>query len=171
MFVNNWGHVSDYLTAGTGRFEDASITIYSLDATGDAPPLRAIQGPKTQLNWPAAMSLDPDTGDLYVANDVGQSIVVFKETDKGNAAPSRVIKGSKTRLSYPTGVFVDAKNKEVWVANFGNATATVYPLNANGDVAPLRIIRSAPEGYEGLRFGKVEAVAYDSKREQYLVPN
>src|SRR6266446_8339786 len=99
MFVNNWGHVSDYLTAGTGRFEDASITVYSLDATGDAPPLRAIQGPKTQLNWPAAMSLDPDTGDLYVANDVGQSIVVFKETDKGNAAPSRVIKGSKTRLS------------------------------------------------------------------------
>ena len=117
------------------------------------------------------MSLDPDTGDLYVANDVGQSILVFKETDKGDVAPSRVIKGSKTRLSYPTGVFVDAKNKEVWTANFGNATATVYPLAANGDVAPLRIIRSAPEGYEGLRFGKVEAVAYDSKRQEYLVPN
>ena len=171
MFVNNWGHVSDYLTAGTGRFEDASISVYSLDATGDVAPLRVIQGPKTQLNWPAAMSLDPDTGDLYVANDVGQSIVVFKETDKGNVAPSHVIKGNKTRLSYPTGVFVDAKNKEVWAANFGNASATVYPLGANGDVAPLRIIRSAPQGYQGLRFGKVEAVAYDSKREEYLVPN
>jgi len=171
MFVNNWGHVSDYLTAGTGRFEEASISVYSLDATGDAAPLRVIQGPKTQLNWPAAMSLDPDTGDLYVANDVGQSILVFKEADHGNVAPSRVIKGSKTRLSYPTGVFVDAKHKEVWAANFGNATATVYPLSANGNVAPVRIIRSAPEGYEGLRFGKVEAVAYDSKREEYLVPN
>ncbi len=171
MFVNNWGHVSDYLTAGTGRFEDASISVYPLDVRGDAAPLRVIQGPKTQLNWPAAMSLDPDTGDLYVANDVGQSILVFKETDKGNVAPSRVIKGSKTGLRYPTGVFVDAKNKEVWAANFGNATATVYPLSANGNVAPLRIIRSAPGGYEGLRFGKVEAVAYDSRREEYLVPN
>jgi len=117
------------------------------------------------------MSLDPDGGDLYVANDVGQSILVFKETDEGNVAPSRVIKGTKTHLSYPTGVFVDAKNKEVWAANFGNATATVYPLSANGNVAPLRIIRSAPEGYEGLRLGKVEAVAYDTKREEYLVPN
>src|SRR5207244_6637293 len=104
-------------SAETGRFEEASIAIYSLAATSDAPPLRVIQGDKTQLNWAAAMSLDPNTGDLYVANDVGQSILVFKETDKGNTAPSRVIKGSKTRLSYPTGVFVDAKNKEVWAAD------------------------------------------------------
>jgi 6-phosphogluconolactonase (cycloisomerase 2 family) len=171
MFVNNWGHVSDYKTAGTGRFEDPSISVYSLDASGDAPPLRVIQGPKTQLNWPAAMSLDPETGDLYVANDVGQSILVFRETDKGNVAPSRVIKGDKTGLRYPAGVFVDTKHKEVWAANFGSATATVYPMTANGNVAPLRTIRSAPTGYEGLKFGKIEAVAYDSKREEYLVPN
>jgi 6-phosphogluconolactonase (cycloisomerase 2 family) len=171
MFVNNWGHVSDYLTAGTGRFEDASIAIYSLDAAGDTPPMRVIQGPRTQLNWPGAMSLEPESGDLYVANDVDHSILVFKGTDQGNVAPTRVIKGSRTRLYHPTGVFVDTKNKEVWASNFGNATATVYSLMANGDVAPLRTIKSAPDGYEGLKFGKVEAVAYDSKRQEYLVPN
>jgi 6-phosphogluconolactonase (cycloisomerase 2 family) len=171
MFVNNWGHVSDYLTPGTGRFEDASISIYPLGGDGDAAPVRVIQGSRTQLNWPAAMSLDPDTGDLYIANDVDHSILVFKSTDQGNVAPTRVIKGSKTRLNHPTGVFVDKKNNEVWASSFGNATATVYPLNANGDVAPLRTIKSAPDGYEGLKFGKVEAVAYDSKRQEYLVPN
>ncbi|PYJ69454.1 MAG: hypothetical protein DME75_11095 [Verrucomicrobia bacterium] len=68
-------------------------------------------------------------------------------------------------------MFVDTKNKEVWVANFGNSTATCYPINANGDAAPIRTIRSAPAGYQGLKFGKVEAVAYDSKRDQLLVPN
>jgi DNA-binding beta-propeller fold protein YncE len=117
------------------------------------------------------MALDPETGDLYVANDVGQSILVFHETDSGNVAPHRVIKGQKTRLSYPTGVFIDVKNKELWASNLGSSSATVYPLNANGDVAPLRTIRSAPAGKLSLRFGKTQAVAYDSKREEILVPN
>ena len=41
------------------------------------------------------MSLDPETGDLYVANDMGQSILVFHGTDQGDVAPARVIKGPK----------------------------------------------------------------------------
>jgi DNA-binding beta-propeller fold protein YncE len=171
MFVNNWGNISDYQKPGTGRFEEPSITVYPLDADGDTSPLRVIQGPKTQLDWPGAMSLDPATGDLYVANDMGQALIVFHGTDQGDVAPSRVIKGAKTGLSYPTGVFVDTNNKEVWATNLGNSTATVYPLMANGDVAPLRIIRSGPEGKQSLRFGKTQALAYDPIREQILVPN
>ena len=102
---------------------------------------------------------------------MGQSILVFRRGDEGDAAPVRAIKGPKTRLSYPAGVFVDAKNKEVWASNLGNATATVYPLTAEGDAAPLRTIRGAEENKESLRFGKTEALAYDSNRDQLLVPN
>src|SRR5438094_3696951 len=171
LFVNNWGNISDYQVVGTGRFESPSITIYPIDANGDTPPMRVIQGPRTQLNWPAAMALDPATGDLYVANDVGQSILVFRGTDQGDVAPRRVIKGSKTGLSYPTGVFIDTTNKELWAANLGNSSATVYPLTASGDASPLRVIRSAPQGKISLRFGKTQAVAYDSKRQEILVPN
>ena len=68
-------------------------------------------------------------------------------------------------------MFVDTKNKELWASNLGNSSATVYPLTANGDAAPLRTIRSAPQGKASLRFGKTQAVAYDSKREEILVPN
>ena len=171
MVVTNWGHVSDSTVAGTGRFEDPSISLYPMGAAGDVAPLRVVQGSLTQLNWPAQMSLDPDTGDLYVANDIGQSVLVFKETDKGNVAPTRIIKGNRTGLLNPSGVFVDSKHKELWVANFGNASAVVYPLNANGNVAPIRTIRSAPEGKVSLKFGKVEALAYDSRRDQIWVPN
>ena len=171
LFVNNWGNISDYQVVGTGRFESPSITIYPIDANGDTPPVRIIQGPRTQLNWPAAMALDPDTGDLYVANDVGQSILVFRGTDQGDVAPRRVIRGPRTNLSYPLSVVVDTKNRELWVANLGNSSATVYPLTASGDVPPLRIIRSAPAGKVSLRFGKTQAVAYDSKRQEILVPN
>jgi len=117
------------------------------------------------------MSLDPETGDLYVANDIGNSILVFRETDQGDVAPRRVLKGNATGLSSPTGVFVDGKNKELWVANMGNSSATVYPLTANGNVAPVRTIRSAPLGKVSLKFGKTQALVYDSKREHILVPN
>jgi hypothetical protein len=171
MFVNNWGNYSNFKVAGTGKFNLPSITVYPLSVDGDTPPTRVIQGPKTQLNWPSGMSIDPNTGDLYVANDVGNSILVFKSTDKGDVAPSRIIKGNKTGLSNPTGVSVDAKNREVWVANLGNSSATCYSLNANGDVAPVRTIRAAPKGKVSLKFGKTEAAAYDPKRDEILVPN
>jgi len=171
LFVNNWGNISDYRIPGSGRFEAPSITVYKLDADGDTPPVRVIQGPKTQLNWPGAMAVDPDRQEVYVANDAGQAVIVFRENDKGDVQPVRVIKGSKTGLSYPTGIFVDTKNKELWATNLGNSSATVYPLAASGDVAPLRTIRSAPKGKVSLRFGKTQAVAYDSKREEILVPN
>jgi 6-phosphogluconolactonase (cycloisomerase 2 family) len=171
LYVTNWGHVSDYRIPGTGRFEDPSISVYPLGADGDTAPLRIIKGPKTQMNWPAQMALDPDSGDVYIANDMGHSVLVFKGSDQGNVAPTRIIKGNRTGLMNPSGVFVDSKNKELWVSNFGNSSAVVYPLNANGNVAPMRTIRSAPANKVSLKFGKVEALAYDEGRDQIWVPN
>jgi 6-phosphogluconolactonase (cycloisomerase 2 family) len=173
LYVTTWGHHSNFRIPGTGRFYPPAIKVYSLDARGDTAPLRVITGDRTQLNWPAAIKLNPETGDLYVANDINQSVLVFRNaaTAQGNVAPVRVIKGDKTRLRNPTGVALDLKNQEVWVSNLGNASATVYPLMADGNVAPLRTVRSAPEGKRSLNFGRTAAVAYDSRREQLLVPN
>jgi hypothetical protein len=171
LFVNSWGNFSDYTVAGSGSFDPPSIAVFPIDADGDTAPLRVIQGPKTTLNWPGAMSVDFATGDLYVANNVGQSVVVFRGTDKGDVAPARVIKGNRTGLNHPFALEVDAKNKELWVSNIGNASATVYTLTANGNVEPIRTIRSAPRDKVSLRFGKAVSVAYDSKREEILVPN
>ncbi|HEY3044570.1 MAG TPA: hypothetical protein VGJ39_11120 [Vicinamibacterales bacterium] len=171
LFVSSWGNASDYRVAGSGKFYPPSITVFPLDANGDVAPLRVIQGPKTELNWAGGMSLDADGGYLYIANDQGNSVIAFRETDQGNVAPAKILRGSKTGLKNPTGVAVDAKNKELWVSNLGNSSATVYSLAANGDAAPLRTIRSAPAGRTSVKFGKPQAIAYDSKREQYLVPN
>ncbi len=171
MFVGNWTAVSDYKTAGTGTFQQPSIRVFPLDANGDVAPLRVIQGPKTRLNWAAAMAIDPGAGTVYVANDVGHEILVFKETDNGDIAPTRTIKGPKTGISNPTGVALDLKNGEVWVSNLGTSSASAFPLSANGDVSPIRTIRSAPLGRKSVKFGKPQAVAYDSKRQEYLVPN
>ena len=167
MFVANHGATD----ANGGRFDPPAITVYPLNATGDTPPLRAIEGPKTQLNWPALMVLDQDRGELYVANDMDNSILVFHSADKGDVAPTRIIRGPKTGLSNPTGVFLDQKNNELWVSNMGNHSATVFSRTANGDVAPLRTIRSAPLGKTAQMIGNPGGVGYDTKREEVLVPN
>ena len=171
IFVSNYGNYSDYTTPGTGKFYPPSITVFKLDADGDSAPVRIIQGPQTQMDWPAQLSVDPARGELYIANNVGNSLLVFREVDSGDVKPVRVIKGPKTGISNPTGVAVDLQHNEVWVSNMGNSSARVYALTAQGDVPPLRTIRSAPEGKLSLKFSKPGAVAYDSKREEVLAPN
>ena len=171
MFVANHGNASNSSVPGSGKFQPPSIAVYSLKASGDTPPLRIIAGPKTRLNWPAAMYSDQERGDLYVANDGDDSILVFRTTDSGNVTPTRVVQGSRTSIKNPTGIFVDLKNNELWVSNMGNHSATVFQRTANGNVAPLRTIRSAPLGKVALAIGNPGAVGYDSKREEILVPN
>ena len=167
----NWPLERAQALPGSGRSLPPSIIVHDMKAAGDTPPLRVIQGPKTQFNWPTGLAVDEQRGEIYVANDMGNSILVFNVTDSGDVAPKRMIKGPKTNLASPTGVWVDLKNNEVWAANFMNPSATVYPLNASGDVAPLRMIRSGPMDEPALGIGNPHPVAYDTKREQILVPN
>ncbi len=123
------------------------------------------------LNWPMQIAVDDEHAELYVANDMDHSIVVFKTADNGDVAPTRIIKGPKTRVKNPTGVALDLENEELWVASMGNHTASVFPITANGDVPPLRTIRGGPSDELSLMIGNPGAVGYDTKREEILVPN
>ncbi|MBI2821407.1 MAG: SMP-30/gluconolactonase/LRE family protein [Acidobacteria bacterium] len=156
---------------GSGRFLPPSITVYSSTAAGNVAPLRTIQGPKTRLNWPAGLALDPDRRELLVANDMEDAILVFSADASGDVAPARILRGPRTGLDNPTGLVVDAQNDELWVANFGNHTATVYRRGAGGDEPPLRIIRGAPADKPSLMIGNPGSIAYDGKRQEILVPN
>ena len=168
---DNWPLDRNFAVPGSGQILPPSITVYPRTASGNTPPLRVIEGPKTQLNWPTGIAVDGQRGEVFIANDAGDSILVFEATASGDTAPLRILKGPRTGLKSPTGLFVDTKNNELWVANFGNHTATAYPVTAQGDTPPLRTIRSAPEGTPSLMIGNPGAVAYDSKREEILVPN
>ena len=167
----NGGGEGDEGGGGGGWFDFPSITIHARSASGNAAPLRVIKGPKTQLNWPSHVSLHEQRGEIFVANDADDSVLVFKITDNGDVAPTRVIKGARTLIKNPTGVTVDAANNEFWVASMGNYTATVFPITANGNVAPIRQIRGGPSGGTALMIGNPGAVGYDTKRQEILVPN
>ena len=97
----------------------------------------------TQMNWPTGVAIDPDRNELFIANDGGNSVLVFDANATGDAAPLRVIKGPRSLVSNPTGIYLDQQNHELWVTSFGNHTANVYSPDANGDAPPIRTIRSA----------------------------
>ncbi len=82
-----------------------------------------------------------------------------------------MIRGAKTGISSPMGVAIDPQHNELWVANYGDHTALVFARDASGDATPKRIILNAPAGAPTGGFGNPYAVAYDSKRDQLLVPN
>jgi len=152
-----------------GNFVASSVTVYDADAKGDAAPLRTISGPLSRIDWPMGVVVDEADNELFVANNGDNSILVFPRTASGNVQPKRVIRGPLTGIKGPMGVYVT--KDELFVANFGDHTALVFPRLAAGNVAPKRIIRNAPAGKETSGFGNPYAVAYDSKREEVLVPN
>ena len=162
--------ILDYIP-GSGEFRPPSITVHDLKANGDTAPLRVIQGPLTQLNWPAHISVDVESEELFVTNPVTHEILVFRASASGNVAPIRVLGGPRTGLSHPHGVFVDPNSDELVVANFGNHSSTVYAQNASGDTPPLRTIRAAPADAPAPMFGNIGSATYDSIRDELLVPN
>jgi DNA-binding beta-propeller fold protein YncE len=152
-----------------GRFVASSLTVYDGDAKGDVAPLRTITGPVSQIDWPMGVAVDEVNNEIVVANNGDNSVLVFARTANGNVQPKRVIRGAATGIKGPMGVAI-AKD-EIWVANFGDHTALVFPRLAAGNVAPRRILRNAPAGRETSGFGNPYSVAYDTKRQEILVPN
>jgi DNA-binding beta-propeller fold protein YncE len=154
-----------------GRFQPPSITYYAATAKGDEKPLRTIQGTRTQLDWPMGIDVDATHDEVAVANNGDSSVLIFRRTATGDVTPLRVLRGPRTGINRPMGVSIDTRNNEIWVANFGDHTALAFARDAAGNAAPKRIIRSAPAGTPSSGFGNPMAVAYDSKREEILVPN
>jgi DNA-binding beta-propeller fold protein YncE len=161
--------VEDEAEAGESR--PPSIRIFAANAKDDAKPLRVIQGSKTGLDWPMGVAYDPQHDTIVVANNGDSSVLMFGRNSNGDVAPLRLIRGARTGISHPMGVAVDPQRGEIWVSNWGDHSALAFDGAARGNVAPKRIIRSAPQGTPTPGFGNPMALAYDSKRDELLVPN
>ena len=157
--------------AEAGESRPPSIGIFAASAKGDAKPLRVIQGSKTGLDWPMGIAYDAQHDTIVVANNGDSSILIFGRNGNGDVAPLRVIRGDRTGINHPMGVAVDPQQGEIWVSNWGDHSALAFDSGARGNVGPKRIIRSAPAGTPTPGFGNPMALAYDSKRDELLVPN
>jgi 6-phosphogluconolactonase (cycloisomerase 2 family) len=163
--------VTDVGEYAPGAFHRASIVVHPADANGDVAPLRRIVGDLTGLNWPMGIDADLTHDEIAVANYGDSSVRIFRRGDKGNVQPVRVLGGALTQIVGPVSVAIDTKNDELWVANYGDHTAVVFPRTASGNVKPKRILRTAPKDTPTCGFTNASAAAYDSKRDEILVPN
>jgi DNA-binding beta-propeller fold protein YncE len=161
--------VEDEAEAGESR--PPSIRIFASTAKDDAKPLRVIEGSKTGLDWPMGVAYDAQHDTIIVANNGDNSILIFGRNAEGDVAPLRAIRGDRTGISHPMGVAVDSQTGEIWVSNWGDHSALAFDSGTRGNVAPKRIIRSAPAGTPTPGFGNPMALAYDTKRDELLVPN
>jgi hypothetical protein len=121
-----------------------AVLVFKGDATGEVPPLRAIQGTRTRLVRPHTVAVDPVNNEILTADPSMRAIVVFERLASGNVAPKRVISGPKTGLLDIVGLDVDPiRNVIVAASRKGNGDKVgifVFDRLANGDVAPKQFI-------------------------------
>jgi len=121
-----------------------AVLVFKADATGEVPPLRAIQGTRTRLVRPHTVAVDPVNNEILTADPSMRAVVVFERMANGNVAPKRVISGPKTGLLDIVGLDVDPiRNVIVAASRKGNGDKVgifVFDRLANGDVEPKQFI-------------------------------
>ena len=104
-----------------------------------------------------AIAYDEIHDEIYVTQQFGQGILVFRGGATGEEPPIRVINGSKTQLIAPDRLAIDAVHDEIFVPE--GVRILVYPRTANGNVAPIRVITGPNTG-----IGATRALAIDPTR-------
>lgn len=134
----------------TNPFAEA-ILFFKGSASGEASPIRVIQGPKTMLLHTGVdnVSVDPIHDEVFTANEHTEAVYVFDRKASGDVAPLRMIRGPKTRLNGVRRAEVDPVNNLLVVAQMGEPKGIlIFNRTDSGDVAPRAIISGPKTGME-----------------------
>lgn len=143
-----------------------AITVYPLNAGGNSPPIRVLQGAATGLANPSGIAVDLVNNELLVVNKTPPySVTVYSRSASGNTPPLRTLSGGLTTLDDPRGLSIDTVHGEFSVANRAGFSVTTWARGASGNVAPLRALRG-PQG-----FSNPWGVWIDVSRDEVAVAN
>ena len=133
-----------------------AILIFRGGADGEEPPVRVIQGPKTQLLGVGAMdkvTVDPENGDIYIPT-ARHNILVFPYGSDGDVAPARVLGGPDTQIRFSEQtvgsggvrpIRIDPIHNLLVVPSLGvergPQALLIFDRQASGNTKPLRVIR------------------------------
>ncbi len=157
-----------------GNHTSGTITRYPGNADGDVPPSGEFV---TSAGFPSAVAFDA-SGNLYVASDVGDHVLVYAAGAIMQNTPLRNISGPQTGISHPTGIAVD-QSGNVYVANWASTTqqSTVlkFASGTNGDVPPIARIPGTcvslgcSPGPVNTEFDRAKGIAVDSAERMYVI--
>ena len=141
-----------------------AILTFSGDSAGNKPPIRIIQGPKTQLGSIDTLEIDDLHDELLVPD--GNDIVVFPIAGNGDVAPLRTLEGGD-EVGWEPGSGIAVDNVHNFLATDGTITGEdayknpypngrdsifIFDRTAHGNsVKPLRTIRGDKTGIMGIR--------------------
>jgi hypothetical protein len=131
-----------------------AILTFRGGAKGEEPPIRIIQGPRTQILGDAYSALDKVTvdgvnneiylplggGNLRGEGGAPPGIAVFDRMANGNVAPKRLLKGPNTQINRGKPPVAVDPVRNLLVVNLNNAFL-IFDRTATGDVAPKAVIR------------------------------
>jgi len=146
---------------------DSSGNIYVADALASSvffyPPLArstgllneaptaTISGSNSGLSYPQGIALD-SSGNIYVADNIANSVLVYPAGSNGNVAPSSatISTSMTTGLRWPQGIALDSSGK-IYVADdgfsgVGPGSVFVYPAGGNANAAPTATISGSNTG-------------------------
>jgi hypothetical protein len=131
-----------------------SILSFRGEATGEEPPVRVIQGPRTEIRRADRVAVDSRRKEIFV-NDGGQ-ILVFPADANGDVAPIRALRGPDTLLTEGGGggaaaIAVDPITRTLVVT--ASRGILVFDSTASGNTKPLRVITG-----DGAGRGRLAAV-------------
>ena len=116
-----------------------AILSFRGEARGEEPPVRVIQGPRTEIRRADRVAVDPIRKEIFVGD--GGQILVFPADANGDVAPIRAIRGPDTharggrRRRRPLR-WIPSRERSI-VATRG---LLIFDSTANGNVKPLRVI-------------------------------
>lgn len=129
-----------------------AILTFRGGADGGEPPLRVIQGPRTQLEDPDRVDVDPVHNELFTVTN--ESVLVFPRLGNGDVAPIRVIRGPDTMLTRASALAVDPVNNLIVVrVRVESPTARrgtqllIFNRTDNGNVKPRAVIGGPKTGF------------------------
>lgn len=110
--------------------------------SGSTLPNRVVAGGLTTLSGPRGIAVDMARNQIYVANALTDSILIFSNARSatGGDAPDRTIIGAP--LSKPSSLFIDVVNNRLYVANTNGNSVLIYDNASilNNSVAPTRTL-------------------------------
>lgn len=152
-----------------------AILIFRGDAQGNEAPIRVIQGPKTKLYFPHAVSVDPVNNEIIVGDPGRRAVLVFPRDARGDVAPKRELKPKAG--FWIVGTAVDPVRNLLVVALRirvgGQGALYVFNRTDEGEADPRSVIVGAKTGilspwqvevYDGKIFA---ALANNVYRAQY----